>query len=111
MTGGPALSGASQLTRSEPAPAGATRGAPGGPGASLSSSVTVTTIVCSAIISRGLSPPVAVTTTTYSLLPPSLVGSVLASSPGSSKFGASLKVRTPPASMPNRAWSDPPVNA
>ena len=64
MISGPALSGADQLTFKLVTDAGDTDGASGAPGASVSSSITVTVIVWSAVITRASLPLVARTTTT-----------------------------------------------
>ena len=64
MTGGPAFTGTVQDTATLVTPADATVGATGTPGASPSTSVTVTVIVWSAVFSRSSVPLVARTTTT-----------------------------------------------
>ena len=92
---GPALAGAVQLTLRLVADAADTAGAAGWPGASPPTSVTVTVIVCVAVFTRSSAPLVAVTTTTYWLLPAALAGSTLSMSLASSKLGAALKVRAP----------------
>ena len=84
MIAGPAFDGADQFTVRLVTDAGDTVGAPGWPGASVSTSVTVTVIVCVAVFSRSPAPLVAVTTTTYWLLPAALAGSTLSMSLASS---------------------------
>ena len=61
---GPALAGADQFTVRLDTDAVVTVGAPGLPGASPLTSVTVTVIVCSAVFTRSPMPLVAVTSTT-----------------------------------------------
>ena len=62
--GGPALDGADQFTLRLVADPADTVGAPGLPGASVSTSVTVTVMVCVAVFTRVPAPLVAVTSTT-----------------------------------------------
>ena len=110
--GGPALAGAFQVTLSvvESLP-GATVGAAGAAGASVSSSVTVMVMVWSAVSTRSPLPPVARTVTRYSLLPAALAGSLLAASCASSKLGAAVKLRAPvEASRVKRPSSAPPAS-
>ena len=64
MIGGPALGGAAQATVTLLTEADDTAGVAGAPGASPSSSVTVTVIVWSAVFSRTPVPLLARTTTT-----------------------------------------------
>ena len=64
MIGGPAFSGAAQVTVTLLNEAVATVGVDGAPGASPSMSVTVTVIVWSAVFARASAPLVARTTTT-----------------------------------------------
>ena len=95
-------------SRTPPTPFGAF----GLPGASPPASVTVTVIVCVAVFSRSTAPLVAVTTTTYWLLPAALAGSTLTMSLASSKFGAASNVSAPEvAPIEKNAWSAPPVIA
>ena len=105
MIAGPVFAGAVQLTVKPPAVMLEIVGADGADGASPPTFVTVTVIVWSAVIARSPSPPVALTTTMYSLFPAALAGSVLAASFGASKFGALLKVRAPAPVMSNLSWS------
>ena len=63
MIGGPSLSGAAQVTRRLDTEAADTFGAPGAPGASVLSSVTVTVMVWVAVFSRSPSPLLACTVT------------------------------------------------
>ena len=70
-------------------------------------SVTVTLIVCDAVITRSPVPDDAVTTTTCSLLPAIFDGVVLITSPGDSKSGAESNVNTPPAVIENSPESAP----
>ena len=109
---GPAFDGADQLTLRLVADAADTFGASGLPGASVFTSVTVTVIVCVAVFSRSPAPLVAVTTTTYWLLPAALAGSTLSMSLASSKFGAASNVSAPDvAPIEKNIWSAPPVIA
>ena len=64
MTGGPAFAGGSQVTVTLVTPADTTLGTAGAPGASPSTSVTVTVIGWSAVFTRASAPLVARTTTT-----------------------------------------------
>ena len=84
MIAGPALVGADQFTERLDTDAAATVGAAGLPGASVFTSVTVTVIVCVAVLTRSPAPLVAVTSTTYWLLPAALAGSTLTMSFASS---------------------------
>ena len=101
MIGGPAFAGAAQVTVTLLTEADDTVGVAGTPGASPSTSVTVTVIVWSAVFSRSPVPLVARTTTTYVLL--------ASSSVASSKFGADVNVSTPVAApIENFDLSAPP---
>ena len=101
MIGGPAFAGAAQAAVTLLTDADDTVGAAGTPGASPSTSVTVTVIVWSAVFARAPVPLVARTTTTYVLL--------ASSSVASSKFGADLNVSTPLAApIENFDLSAPP---
>ena len=111
MIAGPVFVGAAHTTVKPVAVTLEIVGADGVDGASPSTSVTVTVIVWVAVIARAFVPPVARTTTMYSLFPAALAGSVLAASAGASKFGALLKVRAPAPVMSNLPWSAPPASA
>ena len=85
-------------------------GRPGAPGGS-SSLVTVTTTVCGVVFARSPLPLVALTSSTYSLLPASFAGAVLSTSSGSSWFGAALNASAPViSSRSNSPRSTPPLS-
>ena len=73
---------------------GSTVGAKGVEGGS-STSVTMTWMVLLTLFARSSMPPVAMTSTMYSLLRAVFAGSTLSKSAGFSKFGAVLKLNTP----------------
>ena len=83
-----------------------TVGAKGVEGGSATS-VTVTTMILLTLFARPSVPPVAVTSTMYSLLPAVFAGNSLPWSVGFSKFGAMLKCNTPVYEMLNVPLSAP----
>ena len=105
---GPSLSGIVQLTVRLVTDAADTHGASGLPGASRPTSLTVTVIACVAVFTRVSVPLVAVTTTTYSLLPASLAGMRLTLSLAFSKFFTVASHSWPVSGLILKAVSSPP---